>query len=86
METKENNLSFTRRRSSLKRKSTFKDKDIQNAVKLHKESYFKRQITWNIDENNTDGESQTNKSSDRSYSDAKTHYSDAVKLFVLYLF
>lgn len=69
-----------RKRSSLKRRSTLKDSNLEAHFNLNVDHGFKRKITWNIDEaeQNTDGESALNKSSDRSYSSAKTHYSDIV--------
>ncbi len=71
--------SLLRKRSSLKRKSTLKDPNFEAHFNFN-DLGLKRKITWNIDEaeQNTDGESALNKSSDRSYSSAKTHYSDIV--------
>lgn len=79
MEHQQNAL--LRKRSSLKRKSTLKDANLEAHFQFNNDQSFKRKITWNIEEGetNTDGESALNKSnSDRSYSSAKTHYSDIV--------
>lgn len=76
-----------RKRSSLKRKSTLKDANMDSNFNFNQDQSFKRKITWNIDEEqNTDLESALNKSSDRSYDSAKTHYSDvaAVKNYICF--
>ena len=77
----EHNHALLRKRTSLKRKSTLKDaKELECHLNLNLDNLNKRKITWNVEEgdSNTDGDSALNKSSDRSYSDAKTHYSDVV--------
>jgi len=82
----EQNFSLMRKRSSLKRKSTLKGvENFECQLNLNNDNIIKRKITWNIDENelNNDGDSVLNKSSDRSYSSAKTHYSDVVSLLII---
>ncbi len=68
------------RKTSLKRKSTLKEPVLDSALNLNEDQTFKRRITWNIEEGelNKDGDSALNRSSERSYSNAKTHYSDIV--------
>jgi len=76
------NHQLLRKRSSLKRKSTLKSGNtFECELNLNQDNLIKRKITWNIEEGeqNTDSESALNKSSDRSYSSAKTHYSEVVR-------